>query len=201
MVDSNIFDRGLDRLSRNGISPNDVDKSRKWFLKNAKALVGKYDNNKIMSEMQGKFRNITQIGVGQLVFFTYDAKYKEKLPFWDRFPCVLILSIEGDYFTGLNFHYLNPIVRTKFMQKLLANYGSSKELDERTRIEVSYGILKSTATLKQFQPCFKKYLVKHLRSKFVKIDGEEIFLAISLPVEQFEKAGKQQVWQNSKTKY
>ena len=61
-----------------------------------------------------------------------------------------------------------------------------------------YDLLKASAKYKEFKPCFKHYLGKHVKSKFVRVPITEWEIAIFLPVEQFKKAGKEKVWSESK---
>jgi hypothetical protein len=52
--------------------------------------------------------------------------------------------------------------------------------------------------MKMFEPCVKKYLYSHVRSKFMYIYPSEWDIALMLPTEQFRKANKQRVWNESK---
>lgn len=54
---------------------------------------------------------------GRMNFFLYDAKYKDKLPYWDRFPLVLPLEETNNGFIGLNFHYLSIPMRLKLLNR------------------------------------------------------------------------------------
>ena len=50
---------------------------------------------------------------------------------------------------------------------------------------------------KEFKPCFKHYLGKHVKSQFALVPMTEWEIAIFLPIEQFKKKGKQAVWRES----
>jgi len=67
-----------------------------------------------------------------------------------------------------------------------------------TDLEVSYNILKKASKYKHFEPCLKRYLGNHFRGRFVKIDEEAWPVASMLPVEQFEKASKNKVWNEAR---
>jgi hypothetical protein len=47
----------------------------------------------------------------------------------------------------------------------------------------------------------KHYLNDHLRTRFLKIDYRDWVTAAMLPVENFKKAKKEIVWQETKNKY
>src|SRR5882672_6183900 len=48
---------------------------------------------------------------GQLVMYSYDPKWKDVLPYYDRYPVVIPIELKPDRMLGLNLHYLPPRVR------------------------------------------------------------------------------------------
>jgi hypothetical protein len=48
------------------------------------------------------------------------------------------------------------------------------------------------------KPTVKKYLWKHVRSNFLRIDVDEMAVAVYLPVQKFRKATAQRVWSDSR---
>jgi hypothetical protein len=97
-------------------------------------------------------------------------------------------------FVGLNFHYLPYGVRFKLLQEL-QRYASNTDFDRTTVINASYNTLKNISMIK---PTVKKYLWKHVRSNFLRIDVDEMAIAVYLPVQQFRKATPQRVWSDSR---
>ena len=63
--------------------------------------------NSFVSETRNAF---DQSCIGKLFFYRYDAKTKEKLEYWDMFPIVIPFSIHVNGWTGMNLHYLNPLM-------------------------------------------------------------------------------------------
>lgn len=47
---------------------------------------------------------------GQLIFFSYFAT-TQRLPYFDKFPLVMVSEIGEDHFAGGNMHYLPPAIR------------------------------------------------------------------------------------------
>lgn len=141
-------------------------------------------------------RHTGRILLGGLYCFYYDPKTKSDLPYYDRFPLVLILERYSDGFLGLNLHYLPLQYRTAFLGKLLS-YASYNENDEITRVRISYDILSASRRLKEFRPCLKKYLTGHIQSKILAIQPNEWETACVLPLQQFRKAPAATVWQES----
>ena len=132
--------------------------------------------------------------------FFYDPKTKEKLPYYDRFPLVLILDINQDGFTGLNLHYLPPRYRVRLLSKLYDFIVLDDDIDDdsmRTKIRMTYNLLQGVSQLKFFKPCYKRYLTTHIEGKALEIIPDYWDIISMLPVGQFEKASKREVYQDS----
>ena len=168
----------------------DTTKSTTWY-KNAISSIGtKITAQKLLS--QGKLSARPNIGLLNLFF--YDPKYKETLPYYDTFPLVLPLdSIKGG-FSGLNFHYLAPGLRLRLLENM-QRYATNKDLS-KARFDVSWGRVKSIPLSKA---TIKKYLFKHVRSSFLRIDLQQAAVACYLPVQQFQKRSAASVYAASRS--
>jgi hypothetical protein len=123
---------------------------------------------------------------GQMNFFYYDAKGKNELPYYDRFPLVLPIGIaEGTGFIGLNFHYLSIPMRLKLLN-VVAEYATDSEMNENTRIRLTWNRIKRNPLVK---PTVKRYLASHVQSRFRVITAEEMMAAVLLPVQRFVPSG------------
>jgi len=168
--------------------------SYKWFLEKIASLR---NPSRIATEINREgFRKVSRFILGGLYCFYYDPKTKDQLPYYDRFPLVLILDRHPDGFTGLNLHYLPLKYRVAFLNKLMG-YAQYKEEDEIKRLRVTYDILSSSKRFREFRPCFKRYLYDHVQSKILAIQPDEWETAVFLPMQQFKKAKPQKVWQES----
>jgi hypothetical protein len=143
-----------------------------------------------------KSRHTTNARLGRMYCFYYDPKTKEDLPYYDRFPLVLILDKYDDGFLALNIHYLPYRYRVAFLTKILRYAVLNKE-DEVQRLRVTYDILTASKRLREFRPCLKRYLYSHMRSKLLTIKPEEWEVASFLPVQQFKGARIDKVWKES----
>lgn len=155
----------------------------------------------IRDDDREKLVNLTSNSMlGRLYFFYYNPKTKDDLPYYDKFPLVLVLDNYKDGILALNLHYLPPKYRIMFIQKLLENSGVgvqyTKDYDIK-RLKITYDILKYTTSLKEFRPCIKRYLYKQMGSKFLAVAPNEWDTAILLPVQQFKKAKASEVWSDS----
>ena len=137
-----------------------------------------------------------QLRIGMMYCYYYDPKTKDELPYWDRFPMVLVLEKYNDGFLGLNIHYLPVKYRVAFLQKLM-KYAQLTPDDDIKRMRISYDILTATKRYAEFRPCLKRYLYSHLRSRILMIEPNEWDVATMLPIQQFRGAKPQKVWQDS----
>lgn len=188
-----VFDKLLSQGIRAGQVPARTKKARVWF-RDAAGSLGRANRQQIVGD---KDRLRSRLLVGGMYMFFYDPKYKKELPYYDRFPLVVVLDITKDGFLGLNLHYLPPVLRAKLMDALYT-IANNKKFDETTRMKVSYDMLKSASKFRGFKPCIKRYLNEHLQSKFAYVNATEWDIALFLPTEQFKKAGKSEVWADSK---
>ena len=117
---------------------------------------------------------------GIMNLFGYDPKHKATLPYYDTFPLIFPLEPAKGGFIGLNFHYLPPLARVRFLRSL-ANTTTDKKFDKRTRYNINWRnntFMKKTA---------KHYLFNQVRTSFLNITAEEMAIAIFLPVARFKK--------------
>lgn len=135
--------------------------------------------------------------IGRLYMFLYNPKYRDELPYYDRFPLVFPIRRVAGGFYGLNIHYLAPRYRALLMDSLYDTISDTK-FDETTRLKINYDILNAASKYRWFRPCVKHYLTPHLSSQLLYIDPKEWNLALFVPSEQFRGANKRDVWQDSK---
>ena len=147
---ANIFDRLEKQAFRAGITPR-TEESRKWFAAKAKNMRN-INREQLMKEDQLKSRNRTLIG-GMYMFF-YDPKHKDTLPYYDRFPLIIMVGKAPGGFYGLNLHYLPPKLRLKFFANLMDIQGD-KRLSDNDKINITYKMLKSSTKLRPFATLLK----------------------------------------------
>lgn len=193
MTDS-IFDLLGDAADRAKIE-RQTAMSREWFRKHIYKNYRNYTFAKLEKESRGKTRQ--RMGVGSMYSFQYDAKYAKELPYWDKFPLVIVLDISKDHMLGLNLHYLHPRTRGVILGKLL-EITNNKRMDETTKLKLTYGMVKSISKYKLLKPCIKKYIKKRILSKLILIDADEFEMAVFLPTQRFLKKSDTEVWRESR---
>lgn len=151
-------------------------RSAKWFINKIKDI-----------RKPNLIRNTPK--VGGLYLFAYDAKYKDKLPYWDGVPIVIVVQFEKNGFSGLNFHYL-PVPERLFLLKLLTGMSSNKS---KTYVKMAYKyLLGLSTTIWKF--AYKKYLYGHMKSKLLTIERAEWEDAVQLPIARFNKKTQRKVF-------
>jgi hypothetical protein len=188
-VFSNILKAGSSR----GHIAGKTDEAIKWY-RNAAKNFGSVSRNRLLRE---KSQIRTTIEPGSMYMFAYDAKHKDTLPYYDAFPIIFPIRLLDDGFLGLNFHYLQPNLRAMLMDSLYT-LNTDPKISQKSKIVLSYQLLRSASQFKYFKPCLKRYLYSQFRSKFVYVDPATWDIALFLPTEQFKGATNSQVWADSR---
>ncbi len=170
--------------------------SLRWFQQRVKTM-------RLTSEAfykQTSLRRARRYLEGRMYCFFYDAKHKEKLPYWDRFPVVLILDLQQDGFTGLNLHYIPPMYRVRLLYELYKYI----RLDDDTRdetmkphIRVRYELLRGLKKMRFYKPCFKRYLTTQIEGKPLEITPNHWDVMSMLPLADWQKKHAREVYTNS----
>ena len=186
---SNVFEKNQYNLT------DAAKKSRAWFEQQALLMMRQQITpNKILKSEPDHLK--ATLLPGKMYMFLYDPKYKETLPYYDRFPLVLpFRKVQGGFF-GLNLHYLPYQLRIKLLDRLMI-YASNKKMDETTRLKYSWAMIDGVSKFKAAEPCVKHYLSEHLRSQFRLITADQWATAALLPVERFVGSSKQAIWAES----
>lgn len=196
-----LFQSIAKKAKLNDIMSKDIDDARRWFRDEAKSVAS--INQQKMVDSSGPFEKMTNLSensIGKMYFFFYDAKTKDKLPYWDKFP--LIFPIEyysNGSMLGINLHYLPPVARAQLMDALYTTLNNEK-MNKTTKLQISYQILKSASKFKYFKPCIKKYLFNHVKSPFIIVNTQFWDYAMMLPSAQWQKASESKVWKDSMDK-
>lgn len=179
----NDFRNGIKSYGKDAGAANN-NKSMKWFTKKVDEL---------------KFKKVKMPEAGKLYMYAYDAKNKDTLPVWDKFPLILCLGQKiaknGNLlFYGLNLHYVPPRVRQEFLEIMLV-YQSTKRLTSKTVLKVDW------QKVKQFhyaQKMIKAYLPGQMKSPASEVPPQEWSSVIWLPTQQFvsgnKRSGSKAVW-------
>jgi hypothetical protein len=189
-----LLQRITESLAKEGLKPR-TNASRDWLRSKVKEL--KPSPQRLMNDRE-RLRDSSIIG--KMYFYFYDAKTKDKMKYYDRFPLVIPIENYKDGFLGLNLHYINPRQRIILLDKLSAT-ASNKSFDERTKLRISYAYLAAASKAFEATPCIKRYLFNHIESRFLEITANEWDIAVMLPVESFVGASTSKVYSDSRKKF
>ena len=145
------FQTQLVRAIRSGVVISKGKESLDYLSSAAKTLRNVTSASIIREAEKSELVNINQLSIGKMYFFYYDAKWKDTLPYWDRFPCIFPLSRTNQYLLGLNLHYLPYDYRVELMDALYDIENNARS-PENKRLKLSYGVLKATTQMKAYKP-------------------------------------------------
>ncbi len=194
-VEESYLDKLKDAIKTNQVAAR-ARAAGDWFRSIVNRTKGKFSSEtpeKILSRTE---QLESKSVLGKMYFYSYNPKWKDKLPWYDTFPLVFPIERYPDGFLGLNFHYLNPKDRAVLMDQL-KTFANNKKYDETTKLQLTYDMLKGFTKIKRAKPTIHRYLNSKVNSKFVLVNADEWEVALFLPVERFKKASKKQVWAHS----
>lgn len=192
-----VFNDLLLKGVRSGKIPAREQDAKDWYRQKSKEYYGKKRIAEKKFFKDDPSRQTGNIQVGSMYMFFYDAKHKNTLPYYDRFPLIFPFAKTDNGFMGINLHYLPLAYRAQLMDGLYSITNNQK-YDETTKLEINYKALKSVSKLSNFKPCVKRYLTSQTRSQFLYIYPSEWDIALFLPLERFSGARKTSVWKDSK---
>ena len=170
------------------------DESRKWFMEKVQSISGSVNRDNIMQKKP--LQEVSRVLPGMMYMFYYSPKGDNRLPYYDSFPLVILVDTYRGGMEGLNLHYLPIDLRQKLFYGLL-NRLSDRNVDENSFVKVTYDFLKSTRSLKEYRPCYKKYLTEQIRGKIVQVPANEWEIAVHLPLALWRKADETTVHRES----
>lgn len=170
-----IFEN-LSNLKPNEIEVRSLD-ALDWFRRNLRNIK----RRPIQLLKEGEFVN--RVFIGKMYMFFYDAKTQDTLPYWDRFPLVIVMDNYPDGFLGMNLHYIAPRYR---MVLLNALYNLLIEVDTpKERVKLSYQFIMNSSKYRWAKPCIKRYLKSNLDSRVSEVPLEHWDMVSMLPSTQF----------------
>ena len=189
-----LIDRIKESLAKEGLTPR-TNAARAWIRSKVKDLSPSPSN--LMRDSE-RIRDKSMIG--RMYFYFYDPKTKDSLPYYDRFPLVIPIERYSDGFLGLNLHYIHPKQRIILLDKL-SEVASNDEYNETTKLRISYKYLAAASKVFEANPCIKRYLFGHVKSRFLEISADEWDIAVMLPAENFIGASTSKVFSDSRKKF
>ena len=141
----------------------------------------------ILGQMQRiKSHRVSRPSIGKMYMFGYDAKHKDTLPYWDKFPLIVCLGVNAKYMLGLNLHYIPPKAREVFLEQLL-KFASTTTITNKTKLKINWGRVKGMGGV---QHMIKLYLASNVRFGIKEVAPKDWHNVIYLPTQQFVSKGR-----------
>ena len=194
----NIFNKIQDLRGSAGI-PARGALAQDWFRQTVRQLFGERTirgREELVQADEATTRSPQQIRslrAGRMYMFVYNPKLRKQLPVYDRFPMIFVLEFRRQGFLGINLHYLPLKLRAGLFNEL-TTLMNTQNLNENTRLRLSYQIIKNATKYHNALPLVREYLNKHVRSRMLEVHARDWEVALFLPAEQFKKKGKHTVW-------
>lgn len=175
-----LFDKLSKEMNAVGIVPRTAA-ARAWLGSKISQMRIPSNRGNILNDAR---RVSARAFIGKMYFFAYDAKHKETLPIWDKFPLVIPMDTYDNGFLGLNLHYLDPGSRLVLLDRL-HDFINNTKYDDTTRFNLSYSLLASSRRYNIIEPCIKRYLFEHIMSSLIYIEPDNWETAVFLPTQKF----------------
>ena len=134
-----LFDKISKQLNAAGIPPRSAA-ARNFISAQISKLKIPADRSNVLNDAK---RVAAKAYIGKMYFFHYDAKHKDTLPVWDKFPLVIPMEYNSDGFLGLNLHYMDPYTRLVLLDRL-HDFINNDKYDDTTVFNLSYKLLAIT---------------------------------------------------------
>ena len=132
--------------------------------------------------------------VGRLYTFQYKPKHFKTLPFYDKFPIILLIAKYPDGFLGLNLHYVSRVKRKILLRIFLQRFLKVKTPTNRTRLTgIEWNTVKNS--IPEAGVMVKRYLGDHVQGVgVIEVPFFEWRTAILMPTQQFKGALATEIW-------
>ncbi|AUR97775.1 hypothetical protein NVP1244A_073 [Vibrio phage 1.244.A._10N.261.54.C3] len=179
--------------------------AHEWFMKRISKDTNLRAERVHKQLKEHKTRNPMDKGlIGRLFLFNYDAKMKAELPVWDSYPLVFFFNAHiGDgirngergvlYLHGINLHYLPPKLRLMLFTQLIKLKNDSA-LREKTRLKMSWQLLKKLGASRLATHCVKTYRADHIRSELAEVMPHHWIIVISMQLAKWHNGTKRTAW-------
>lgn len=163
------------------------DLSTRWYRDQVRQIVPKQLGEGTVSGMIRRGDNSARPIYGILNLYAYDPKLKESLRYYDVFPLVIPVQRLPGGFLGINFHYLSIPLRLQLMEKIAPMSAENRILGWNR-----------VSRFRLVKPCVKRYLTRHVQSRFLKIQDEDMPIAAMMPIQRFRKERATTVYAESR---
>jgi hypothetical protein len=136
--------------------------------------------------------------LGYLYLMVYDAKWKQKLEFWDALPMFVLLGKSGDRFIGVNFHYLPWTWRKSLLKEFMKKLSWKKRI---TYKDIKAAFIASKTPMGYLMLCIRTYLYSHIRSEVKEFTNQNYDLVVDNVMPKFKKASEEYIYKTLMSRF
>jgi hypothetical protein len=189
------FEKIVNKAEAKNVYERNAKASLNWFRREVGRMTGATEMKMIKSP---DLKPVARALKGRMYMYGYDPKHKDTLPYYDTFPLIIMVGPAKGGFYGLNLHYLDLKRRALLFDALSTKFLKPNANDELERFMLSFEKLSAGGNLKFFQPCWKHYLTKQVKTRIIQVPSDYWEPALFLPTDSFQKKGRRSVWRESK---
>lgn len=128
--------------------------------------------------------------VGKIFMFSYipEGKHDPNLPYYDRFPLLLLMGRDKHGFEGFNLHYIPLEYRLRIMMRLSNAYLIAEKSFE-PRFFFKYDSIKNDPNFRYLKASYRRYTNKYMESLLFEVKPEHWGSVLYAPFSLFMKDG------------
>ena len=172
---------------------NNMDRSVQWYQR-AVRQYARGVNTFQEARQTDLGKQARKLDTGKMYMFSYDPKWKATLPYYDRVPLVILVDILPTGFSGINLHYLAPMIRAELLEKLLPN---ERTLTDKSLLKANWSFVRNFSRFPEVRNSVKKYLGVNITGQMIEVDPDNWKAAIHLPVQSFVGASDRVVYRET----
>jgi hypothetical protein len=138
-----------------------------------------------------------RLEVGKMYLYGYNPATAETLPYYDSLPLVVICDPLPTGFSGINLHYLSPLLRANLIDRLMPQAGV---ITDKSVMRSNWSFVKNFSRFPEVRKSVKRYLTTQITGKMLEINPIHWKKAVFLPLQQFTGASAQTVYRNTMMK-
>ncbi len=152
--------------------------------------------NKLYDDKIQTISNVNQLDrsyLGTIILFGYyDPKTKDKLPYWDMIPLLLLFGFGNGYMWGLNLHYIPYTHRVKFVKTLYEIRFIQNRILQWADIKRAWFNADIPSAYAYFS--YRKYLINRVSTN-IKVFGEQDWRPVVVNVlPEFKKLNSRAIY-------
>jgi len=172
------------------------EQSARWYQKAVRNYASGINT---WQEAQGSDigKMATTLEVGKMYLFNYNPIGAKDLPYYDNLPLVIICDPLPTGFSGINLHYLSPLLRANLIDRLKS---PGQDLDSDSVMRSNWNFVKNFSRFPECRKSVKRYLTQQIGGQMMEINPVHWKSAIFLPVQKFIGASDSKVYRDTMEK-